>query len=90
MDPRRFDDLAKHLSRAPQSRRAAVRRLASAGFAAALGGVGLAPARTRAQEASPASGTPSAGTLTEFLYIQTHTAGTLLPKAGEATAPAVH
>jgi hypothetical protein len=82
MDPRRFDALAKRLAAAPQSRRAALRRLGGGGLAAALGAVGLG--RARAQDASPAAGTPAAGALTEFLYIQTFASGALLPKEGEA------
>jgi hypothetical protein len=84
MDSRRFDALAKSLAAAPQSRRSALRRL-SAGAAALVAGAGIVSGRARAQEATPAAGTPAASaTLTEFLYIQNFASGTLLPKEGES------
>lgn len=84
MHPRRFDALTRTLAVHPQSRRTALHRLCG-GVAALLGGAGLSPARTLAQDATPAAGTPAArATLTEFLYIQSFAAGTLLPTAGES------
>ncbi len=84
MDSRRFDALAKHLARVPQSRRAAVRRVGLAGLGAAAGGL-LGRERGQAQDATPAAATPAApGETTEFLYIQSHNAGTMRPKEGEA------
>ncbi|HET7093750.1 MAG TPA: hypothetical protein VFI22_09740 [Thermomicrobiales bacterium] len=78
MDARRFDALC-HALAAPRSRRSTMRSLGAGAFAALAG----APAaRVRAQAATPATGTPTAGGVTEFLYIQTFTAGTLRPKAG--------
>jgi hypothetical protein len=82
MDPRRFDTLARMIAADPQSRRNALRRLAG-GLAALLGGIGLAPGRSLAQQGTPAA-SPAAGMLTEFLYIQSFASGTLVPKEGEA------
>ncbi|MDQ3694564.1 MAG: hypothetical protein M3464_13205 [Chloroflexota bacterium] len=81
MDSRRFDALAKTLGAAPQSRRTALRRL-TGGLGAALGAAVLLPRRGRTQDATPAA-SPAAGTLTEFLYIQSFASGTLRPKEGE-------
>jgi len=84
MDPCRFDALAKHLARVPQSRRAALRRLGGAGLGAAAAGL-LGRGRGQAQDATTAAATPAApGEMTEFLYIQSHNAGTMRPKEGEA------
>lgn len=83
MDSRRFDALTKTLARVPQSRRSAVRKLAAAGLGGVGGGLfGRVPAK--AQETSPVAGTPMAtGETIEFLYIQTFTHGTMVPKEGE-------
>jgi hypothetical protein len=83
MDHRRFDALARSIAIAPQSRRAALRRL-SGGLAATLGAVGFSPLRSRAQETATPEASPAASdTLTHFLYIQSFASGTITPKEGE-------
>jgi hypothetical protein len=81
MDPTRFDALARTVARAPRSRRAALRGVGTLGLGAALGGV--FGRRAAAQEATPPATPAGSGELIEFLYIQTHDAGTLLPKSGQ-------
>ena len=87
MDSHRFDALARSLARVPESRRTAVRRLGAGGLAAAAAGLFArthGQALALAQDAPPAAAPAAPGAVTEFLYIQSHNAGTTLPKEGEA------
>jgi hypothetical protein len=80
MDPNRIDQISKLFATRRLSRRAAVVGSANLG-AIAMGAAALSSAKsTSAQGASPAASPAAAEAKTEFLFVQSFEAGTLLPK----------
>jgi hypothetical protein len=81
MDPRRFDALARIVAVRPHSRRGALLRF-TASVGALLAGAGLGRAPSRAQQSTPVASPAASEMLTEFLYIQSFSSGTLRPIEG--------